>query len=253
MDRLRRWESRTEWPLAVTALAFLVAYAWPILQPDLSAGAKRACHTVDYVSWSVFVIDYVVRLGVAPNRVRYFWRHIVDLFVVALPFLRPLRLLRFALLLRVLNRTAATSLRGRVAVYVAGASVLVIFCAALAALDAERGHPHANITTFGSALWWACVTVTTVGYGDHFPVTAEGRFVAIGLMLAGVALLGVVTASMATWFIEKVREVEDDAQAATRLDLAELRDEVRRLRIALTDENRSGERPRLSAAESGDP
>jgi voltage-gated potassium channel len=253
MDRQQRWESRTEWPLAVTALAFLIAYAWPILQPDLSSSAKSLCHVVDYVSWSVFVVDYAARLGLAANRARYFWRHIVDLFVVALPFLRPLRLLRFALLLRVLNRTAAASLRGRVAVYVAGASVLVIFCAALAALDAERGHPHANITTFGSALWWACVTVTTVGYGDHFPVTAEGRFVAIGLMLAGVALLGVVTASMATWFIEKVREVEDDAQAATRLDLAELRDEVRRLRMALTDENRPGDRPRLSAAESGDP
>lgn len=240
MDRLQRWETRSEWPLAATAFIFLITYAWPILQPHLSPGAKSACHIVDYVSWSVFVIDYLARLRLTTNRARYFWRHLLDLFVVALPILRPLRLLRFVLLLRILNRSATASLRGRVALYVVSATLLVIFCASLAVLDAERGHPHANLTTFGDSLWWACVTVTTVGYGDHFPVTAEGRFVAIGLMLAGLALLGVVTGSLASWFIEKVREVEDDAQAATRHDIAELREEVIRLRQAIVEQDRRG-------------
>lgn len=250
MNRLQRWEERSEWPLAATAVIFLVTYAWPILQPDLSSGTKYACHVVDYVAWSVFVVDYVARLGLATNRARYFWRHLLDLFVVALPILRPLRLLRFVLLLRILNRSATASLRGRVAIYVVSATFLVIFCASLAVLDAERAHPQANITSFGSALWWSCVTVSTVGYGDHFPVTTEGRFVAIGLMLAGVALLGVVTASLATWFIEKVREVEDDAQAATRHDIAELRAEVVRLRQTLVDQDRL--RPEL-VSEPADP
>lgn len=240
MDRLQRWETRSEWPLAAAALLFLVSYAWPILQPDLSRGTKAACHVVDYATWSVFVIDYVARLGLAAQRARYFWRHLLDLFVVALPILRPLRLLRFVQLLRILNRSATASLRGRVAIYVVSATFLVVFCASLAVLDAERAHPQANITTFGDALWWACVTVSTVGYGDRFPVTTEGRFVAIGLMLAGVALLGVVTASLATWFIEKVREVEDDLQAATGQDIAELRAEVIRLRQALVEQHRLG-------------
>ena len=235
MDRLQIWERRSEWPLGIAALTFLIAYAWPILQPDLSPGTKTVCHTLDYLTWSLFGVDYLVRLFLTDERSRWFWRHLPELLVVALPILRPLRLLRFVMLLRILNRTAMTSLRGRVAVYVGSATVLVIFCAALAVLDAERGHPRANITGFGSALWWASVTVSTVGYGDHFPVTTEGRFVAIGLMLGGVALLAVVTASLASWFIDKMREVEDDAQAATRHDIAELRAEVRRLRMALTD------------------
>lgn len=66
---------------------------------------------------------------------------------------------------------------------------------------------------------WAMTTVTTVGYGDRFPVTETGRFVAGGLMLAGIALLGVVTASLASWLIERVAEVEEESQAATRGDV----------------------------------
>jgi voltage-gated potassium channel len=161
--------------------------------------------------------------------------HIPDLLVVALPILRPLRLLRLVVLLRILNRRATDSLRGKVAIYVAGATVIVLFCAALAVLDAERRNAHANITTFGDALWWATTTVTTVGYGDRYPVTTEGRFVAIGLMLAGIALIGVVTASFATWLIDRVREVERDAEATVVADVAALRTEIAALRQQLAE------------------
>ncbi len=102
--------------------------------------------------------------------------------------------------------------------------------AALAALDAERGADGGNINSFGDALWWAMTTVTTVGYGDQFPVTPTGRFVAAGLMLAGIALLGVVTASLASWLIDRVAEVEEESQAATRRDVHELAEEVLALR-----------------------
>ena len=70
-------------------------------------------------------------------------------------------------LLTVLNRHAGRSLRGRVVVYVVGATSLVMFVAALAVLDVERGTPDANINSFADALWWAFATVTTVGYGDR--------------------------------------------------------------------------------------
>jgi voltage-gated potassium channel len=80
-------------------------------------------------------------------------------------------------------------------------------------------------------------TVTTVGYGDRYPVTTEGRFIAGGLMLAGVALLGIVTASLASWLIDRVREVEEEAQAATRADVAALTAEVRALRAELAEGN----------------
>ena len=232
-SRVQQWESRTEWPLAVAAVAFLVAYAWPVLEPGLSSGWKDLCRVVVYVSWALFALDYVVRLVLAEHRARYAGRHIPDLLVIALPILRPLRLLRLVMLLRVLNRRATNSLRGRVITYVSGATVLIIGSAGLAVLDAERGHPGANINNYGDALWWAMTTIATVGYGDRYPITGQGRFVAAGLMLAGIALLGVVTASIASWLIEKVREVEVDTQAMTQRDIAELRAEIRALRREL--------------------
>ena len=80
-------------------------------------------------------------------------------------------------------------------------------------LDAEQRDPSANITSFGDALWWACATMTTVGYGDHYPVTGGGRAVGVGLMIAGIALLGAVTATLASWFISSVAEEAADAAA----------------------------------------
>jgi voltage-gated potassium channel len=232
-NNVQRWEHRAEWPLAGAALAFLAAYAWPILEPGLPLDWKDACRAVVYLTWVLFVLDYAARLFLAERRAQFVGRHIVDLLVIALPILRPLRLLRLVMLLQMLNRRAADSLRGRVITYVAGATGLIIGCAGLAILDAERGHPGANINNYGDALWWALTTITTVGYGDRYPVTTEGRLVAAGLMLAGIALLGVVTAAIASWLIEQVRQVEADAQAVTRHDIVSLKQEIEALRIEL--------------------
>jgi voltage-gated potassium channel len=136
----------------------------------------------------------------------------------------------------VVNRYAGNSLRGRVAIYVVGSTSLVLFVAAQSVLDAERGAKGGNISNFGEALWWAMTAVSTVGYGDRFPVTEAGRFIAGGLMLAGIALLGVVTASLESWLIERVIEVEEDAQAAVRRAVLDLTREV----AALRDELRQG-------------
>jgi voltage-gated potassium channel len=218
---VEQWEAVTEWPLAGLAVVFLVAYALPILDTRLGNGTRHALHVVDVVVWVGFALDYVGRLWLA-RRWHYFWTHLLDLAMVALPALRPLRLLRLLMLLRVLNRKAEQSLHGRVATYVGGSAVLLVLCAALAELDAERGRHGANIETFGDAVWWAVTTVSTVGYGDRYPVTTEGRAVAIGLMLGGVALLGVVTATIASYLIDRVKDVQEDAEAVTRADLADL-------------------------------
>lgn len=233
--RVKRWEAASEWPLTLTAVVFLLAYAWPIIDPHLSGTAKSVCRAVDLAAWGIFVCDYVARLVLAERRLQYWAHHLLDLAVIALPVLRPLRLLRVVMLLKALNRGATNSLRGRIAVYVAGGTALLLFCGALAILDAERGHPAANIESFGDAAWWAAVTVSTVGYGDRYPVTAEGRAVALGLMLGGIALLGVVTASIASWLIARVQEVENEAEAATRADVAALAARVEDLHRALAE------------------
>jgi voltage-gated potassium channel len=102
-------------------------------------------------------------------------------------------------------------------------------------LDAERGHPGANIAAFGDALWWASVTIFTVGYGDRFPVTGEGRLVGILLMASGVALVGAVTASFATWLIERVRVQEEVDQTATRRDLHAVHAQLDRVELEMAE------------------
>lgn len=226
----RRWEDRAEWPLTLAAVLFLAAYAWPILDVDLAQPWLALCRFLTWATWAVFVLDYAMRLLLSKDRRAFVASHLLDLAVVVLPILRPLRLLRLVTLLNVLNRYAGDSLRGRVGIYVGGSTMLVLLVAALAVLDAERGAPGSNISSFGDALWWAMTTVTTVGYGDHYPVTVAGRFIAGGLMTAGIALLGVVTASLASWLIDRVAEVEEESQAATRRDVADLREEIRALR-----------------------
>ena len=132
--------------------------------------------------------------------------------------------------MKVLNRRASTGLRGRVAVYVAGGSALLAFCGALAVLSVERGR-GGNIATIGDALWWAATTMTTVGYGDRYPTTGQGRLVAVALMLSGIALLGVVTATFATWLVQHVAAAEQEQTDSLQEQLDDMRaqlDEVLR-------------------------
>jgi len=234
-SRRQRWEDQADWPLTIAAVLFLIAYAAPILKPDLPSPLPTVCQLVTWAAWALFVVDYTARLALSRDRAAFVRGNLLDLAVVVLPLLRPLRLLRLVTLLSVLNRYAGGSMRGRVAVYVAGATSLVLFVASLAVLDAERGAKGATITTFGDALWWAMTTVTTVGYGDRYPITAQGRFIAGGLMLAGIALLGIVTASLASWLLDKVREVEEHTAAATRTDMTALTAEVRALRQEIAE------------------
>ena len=102
------------------------------------------------------------------------------------------------------------------------AAALLLLMGALAALDAERNATGSNIQTFGDALWWAASTITTVGYGDVTPISTTGRFIAVALMVGGIALLGTVTATIASWFVEQVNEKEEASQLATRQQVAEL-------------------------------
>jgi voltage-gated potassium channel len=219
---IARWEKLTEWPLTAAAVVFLVAYAAPIIWPAESPALTAACRAAAWITWAVFAGDFVVRIALAERRGRYVLRHWLDVLIIALPLLRPLRLLRLVTLLKVLNRRATSGLRGRVAVYVAGGSVLLAFCGALAVLSVERGH-GGNIAGFGDALWWAVETMTTVGYGDRFPVTGQGRLVAVALMLSGIALLGVVTATFATWLVEHVSAAEHEQTEDLQQQLEEMR------------------------------
>jgi voltage-gated potassium channel len=170
------------------------------------------CRWLSWITWGIFIVDLVVRPALTDERLRYLVRHWWDLLVIVLPLLRPLRLLRLIPLLSVLNRRAQSGLRGRVSIYVAGGASLLASVAALAVLDVERSSPDANTSDFGDAIWWAVSTMTTIGYGDHYPVTSVGRVAAFGLMLGGIALLGTVTATLASWLVETVAAEKQRAE-----------------------------------------
>lgn len=224
---MERWERVTYWPLIGAAVLFIVAYSWQVIA-NLTGPAYAAARVVMFATWIIFAVDYVVRLVIAEKRLRWFWRHLFDLIVVVLPVLRPLRLLKALTLVTTLQRTVGTQLRSSIAIYGAGSALVLVWIAALSELEAERGAPGANIETFGEALWWAIVTISTVGYGEYYPVTGWGRGIAALLMAGGIAVVGVVTATLSSWIIERAASVEgaDDAESATRGQVRELSQQI---------------------------
>ena len=232
---LERFEKRTEWPLATVAVIFLAAYSVQVLaQPH--GRLSLAINLVIVITYAAFVVDYLARLSLATNRPRWFVRHLVDLAVIALPLLRPLRLLRLLVLLAALQKAIGGAIRGRVAIYTASGAVLLIYAASLAILETERGHPGAKINNFGDAVWWSITTVTTVGYGDLSPATGKGRVIAVLLMMGGISLVGVVTATLASWIVQRVAQEDSEYQAATAAQIEALREDVRLQMEDLRDE-----------------
>jgi voltage-gated potassium channel len=230
--RVETWSRRTDPVMATLAVVFLAVYATEVLCPSITGGWRVALRVVDYTIWLVFVVEFIVRLTLARRRSRYVLRHLPDVLMLAVPFLRSLRILRLLPLMRALNRWVANSLRGKLVVYGTTTALLLVFTGALAELDAERPLAGATITSFGVALWWAVVTISTVGYGDYAPVSTEGRFVAAGVMVSGLMLVGAITASFATWLLDRLQAQGEAERAATQRDLREV---TRRLDL-LTDE-----------------
>ncbi|GGL67855.1 ion transporter [Streptomyces fumigatiscleroticus] len=224
-----RWELYTQRPLLALAVLFAVAYAVPIVDSSTAPPVTLACTLTEWVVWAAFAVDYLIRLALSRNRWRFVRRHWLDLCAVVLPLLQPLRLLRLVSTLMLVGRRARMASQIRLTTYVVGSVVGLLMFGSLAVLSVERDAPHGNIRTLGDAVWWSFTTMTTVGYGDHAPTTGLGRMLAVGLMLSGIALLGVVTANIAAWFI--ARFDKDDVEERRQTEaIRALTEEVRALR-----------------------
>ncbi|MGW1000820.1 potassium channel family protein [Streptomyces sp. NPDC002520] len=226
---LARWERHTQRPLLALAVAFAVAYAVPIVDSSTSPATTAACTVVEWVVWGAFALDYLVRLALVPRRREFVRTHWLDLCAVVLPVLQPLRLLRLVSTLLLVGQRARMAPQIRLTTYVVGSVIGLLMFGSLAVLSVERDSPNGNIRTLGDAVWWSFTTMTTVGYGDHSPTTGLGRMIAVGLMLSGIALLGVVTANIAAWFISRFEKDEVEERRQTEA-IASLTEEVRLLR-----------------------
>ncbi|MEU0060914.1 potassium channel family protein [Streptomyces sp. NPDC006334] len=224
-----RWEERTQRPLLALAVVFAVAYALPIVDTSADASLTGVCAAVEWAVWAAFAGDYAVRLALARDRREFVRTRWLDLAAVVVPVIQPLKLLRLVSTLLLVGQRARMASQIQVTTYVAGAVVGLLMFGSLAVLSVERDAPDGNIRTLGDALWWSFTTMTTVGYGDHAPTTGLGRMIAVGLMLSGIALLGVVTANIAAWFIERFEKDDVEERRQTEAIQA-LTEEVRALR-----------------------
>ncbi len=215
LETLARFEQRTRLLLVLSAIMpIVVAFSRATTDSWVSI-------TINIVAWVVFIIDLVVHM----RYIRHYLRTgtgIFDLVVVILTapwFLIPglegtqiLQLARMARLLRIVAVTPSARLIGQRLGQVGIFAVGMLLFSSWAAYIAEHGT-NTGFATYGDALWWGIVTLTTVGYGDITPQTTTGRWAGVFLMLTGVATLGIISGTLASFF-KSAREdaVQDEVQ-----------------------------------------
>ena len=219
--------------LCLLALGALAAETMLALTP----GTRQILHYADTAVCVLFFGDFCVQMARAPNRWRYFVRWgWIDL-LSSIPMIDALRVGRAARVLRVLRvlrGVRSTKLlaeflitRRAQGAFLAASllSLLLVVTGSIAILEFENVK-GANIVSADDAVWWAMVTLTTVGYGDRYPITPEGRIIAGLLMTAGIGLFGAFSGFVASWFLKP-------AQQESEGDIAELRGELRAIRALL--------------------
>lgn len=207
---------------------------------ELTPDVKEILRFADHLICFVFLFDFFVRFSKAPSKKQFMKWGWID-FISSIPMLdifRYGRIVRVVRVLRILRAFRSTKVilyylfrnktQGTFSL-VSTVSVILAIFGAIAMLLLEKGVEGSNIHNAPDALWWAFVTITTVGYGDYYPVTYEGRIVAVILMTAGVGLFGTFTGFVASWFLE------DDQDKKEQHVVTNLKNEVAELKSEIAD------------------
>ena len=194
------------WSLTFLALAFLFAYSYPAFVVNVSPSSQSILDGIQWVSWVAFAADLLFGIYKSSDKAQFLKKHPLEILAVVLPFLRPLRLLRFisfgTLVFEKVNLGKSIAITFKVIV----TALFLTYLAGIEITMAERGKPGATIQSIGDGFWWAITTLTTVGYGDIYPTTTEGRFIAVGLMVSGICVLGFISATVAAWFVKMTQD-----------------------------------------------
>lgn len=240
--RLRHYEAKTSAAMAALAITYFVIYTMQVLWISMPNFVGIVLNLASLVIWVIFIADLSIRVYLAPRRWLYLAQHPLDVIAVLVPMVRALRILRVFTAGQWLIARGRHLAIGRTYLAIAVAATLVWFTAALAFYDVERGAPGSMVDSFGDALWWSISTMSTVGYGDVYPVTTEGRIVAAGLMIIGISMLGVITATVASWFVAQTQanlRAEEARKLHRQLHSSKVRHRPnRRLRAAINTRQR---------------
>lgn len=207
--RRDRWEQATTLLLVVLGVGFIIAYSIFVLDRDLVPWASMLIVVLLGLSWVVFLIDVVVRIALTPKggRAQFIFTHPIDVLSALLPVFRAFRVLALLHEVPYFQRRSGSAVRATIIIYAMSYAVVFVYFIALATLMAERDAPGATIASFGDAIWWACVTLATVGYGDTYPITVPGRIYAVMLMAGGIAIVGTASATVISVINDRVRSV----------------------------------------------
>ena len=218
--RLATWRRRTDIPLLILAVGSLPLLLLELVANRLPDNDQRFLLAVNIVVFIAFAIDYLVKFFFTTNKPRYVksqWASlliVISQFLALLPALGFLGILRGSRALRVVGTVArvigigaASKERGRrffkekAASVAFGLAGFTLISSAVAFTIAEDVGDGRRIDSFFDALWWSAATITTVGYGDIYPITTAGRIIAVFTMVVGISTLAVVTARTAQFLI----------------------------------------------------
>ena len=248
LDLVDRIERVTRFPMALLGIAWLVI-GIVIITTDVNGSASIFLVGTLFVLWAILLVEYVVRLVVTPDRRGYLKRRWVEPATVVVPPFQGWHLVgieKMGLLFQEGTLRVEAVLKHHSLFRVLIAATATLFLGAWLVLLFEENAKASNIHTYPDALWWAIVTVTTVGYGDRFPVSPGGRAVAVVLMLVGIGLIGVLTATVASVFI---KEHTDDNKEELKKSHADLGQQLSVISDRLADvERRLGATPAEVAA-----
>lgn len=242
-DLVDQIERVTRYPMALLGIAWMII-GITVLTTDRHGSASRFLVGTLFVLWAILLVEYLVRLVVTPDRGGYLRRRWVEPATVVVPPFQGWHFVgieKMGLLFHegALRVTAILKHHGLFRVLIA--ATVTLFIGAWLVLLFEENAKGSNIHDYPDALWWAIVTVTTVGYGDRFPVSAGGRAVAVVLMLVGIGLIGVLTATVASVFI---KEHTDSAKEEFKKGHADLGQQLALISDRLADvERRLGATP----------
>ena len=234
---MEEWERGNRWWLLGASALFLILYSVNVLLEPPN-GVSLAIEVALDLIWAFYAIDYALTMYVAEHSWRWLSGHILGFIILLLPLVPGMRFARVVSAAYAIHSGVRGWVRGHLNLYIIGACALVISMGAMVALEAERYVPGALITSYPDALWWAFVSMTTIGYGIYYPVTITGRLITVVLVLAGIAIIGVITGSCVAWVIREVGINDEKDAPVTKGQADKLERKLEMISDKVSDLNR---------------